>query len=75
MDFKSALDLGIPLALGVAAFGSAIGLGWAVSSALGGVSRQPESANKIMMILIIGCAFIEAITIYVLVFAFMYVSK
>ncbi|MDD3274182.1 MAG: ATP synthase F0 subunit C, partial [Candidatus Omnitrophica bacterium] len=42
MDFKSALDLGIPLALGVAAFGSAIGLGWAVSSALGGVSRQPE---------------------------------
>ncbi|MDD5108604.1 MAG: ATP synthase F0 subunit C [Candidatus Omnitrophica bacterium] len=75
MDFKAALDLGVPLALGLAAFGSAIGLGIAVAAALGGISRQPEASNKIMMNMIIGCAFIEAITIYVLVFAFMYAGK
>ncbi|MFA6357715.1 MAG: ATP synthase F0 subunit C [Candidatus Omnitrophota bacterium] len=75
MDYKTALDFGVPLALGIAAFGSAIGLGIAVSAALTGVSRQPEASNKIMTMLIIGCAFIEAITIYVLVFAFMYASK
>ena len=75
MDFKSALDLGAPIALGLAALGSAIGLGVAVASALGAIGRQPEASNKITMIMIIGCAFIEAITIYVLVFAFMYASK
>ena len=75
MDFKAALDLGVSLALGMAAFGSAVGLGLAVAAALGAIGRQPEATNKIMMNMIIGCAFIEAITIYVLVFAFMYVGK
>lgn len=75
MDSKSAMDLGVAIALGIAALGSAIGLGIAVASALGGISRQPEASNKIMMNMIIGCAFIEAITIYVLVFAFMYAGK
>lgn len=72
MDSKTVMDFGVALALGIAAFGSAIGLGIAVSSAMGAISRQPEANNKIMMSMIIGCAFIEAITIYVLVFAFMY---
>jgi F-type H+-transporting ATPase subunit c len=75
MEFKAALDLGVALALGLAAFGSAVGLGMAVAAALGAIGRQPEATNKIMMNMIIGCAFIEAITIYVLVFAFMYVGK
>ena len=75
MDFKTALDLGAPLALGLAALGSAIGLGIAVAAALGAIGRQPEASNKIIMIMIIGCAFIEAITIYLLVFAFMYAGK
>jgi F-type H+-transporting ATPase subunit c len=72
MDSKSAMDLGVAIALAVAAFGSAGALGFAVSSAMGAISRQPEASNKIMTSMIIGCAFIEAITIYVLVFAFMY---
>ncbi len=75
MDSKTAMDLGVAIALGTAALGSAIGLGIAVSSAMGAISRQPEASNKIMMNMIIGCAFIEAITIYVLVFAFMYAGK
>jgi F-type H+-transporting ATPase subunit c len=72
MDSRTAMDFGVALALGIAAFGSAIGLGIAVASAMAAISRQPEANNKIMMSMIIGCAFIEAITIYVLVFAFMY---
>jgi F-type H+-transporting ATPase subunit c len=72
MDSKIAMDLGVAIALGVAAFASAISLGIAVAAAMGAISRQPEASNKIMTSMIIGCAFIEAITIYVLVFAFMY---
>jgi len=75
MEAKVALDLGSAIALGIAAFGSAIALGIAVASAMGAIGRQPEASNKIMTSMIIGCAFIEAITIYVLVFAFMYAGK
>jgi F-type H+-transporting ATPase subunit c len=75
MDTKTALDLGVAIALATAAFGSAIALGIAVASAMGAIGRQPEASNKIMTSMIIGCAFIEAITIYVLVFAFMYAGK
>ncbi|MDD5096900.1 MAG: ATP synthase F0 subunit C [Candidatus Omnitrophica bacterium] len=75
MDAKVAMDLGVAIALGVAAFASAISLGIAVAAAMGAIGRQPEASNKIMTSMIIGCAFIEAITIYVLVFAFMYAGK
>ncbi|MCX5698538.1 MAG: ATP synthase F0 subunit C [Candidatus Omnitrophica bacterium] len=75
MDSKTVMDLGVAIALGVAAFASAISLGIAVAAAMGAISRQPEASNKIMTSMIIGCAFIEAITIYVLVFAFMYAGK
>ena len=75
MNSATAMDLGVAIALGVAALASAISLGIAVAAAMGAISRQPEASNKIMTSMIIGCAFIEAITIYVLVFAFMYAGK
>jgi F-type H+-transporting ATPase subunit c len=75
MDSKSIMDIGVAVALGLAAFASAISLGIAVAAAMGAIGRQPEASNKIMTNMIIGCAFIEAITIYVLVFAFMYAGK
>lgn len=75
MDYKIALALGLPLLLGLAAFGSAIGLGKAVASAMDATARQPEASNKILINLTIGCAFIEAITIYALVFAFVLSGK
>jgi F-type H+-transporting ATPase subunit c len=70
MDFHVALGFGLPIALGIAAVGSALALGRAVSSAMDAIARQPEAANKVLINMIIGCAFIEAITIYVLVFGF-----
>ncbi len=55
------------LALALAAIGSSIGLGWAISSAMGAMGRQPEAAGRIQTAMIIGCALIEALTIYVFV--------
>lgn len=75
MDFKSILALALPLGLALTAIGSAIALGRAVSSAMEATARQPEAANKILINMTIGCAFIEAITIYVLVFTFVISGK
>lgn len=53
--------------LALAAVGAAFGLGKAVAAALEGTARQPEAANDIRTSMIIGCAFIEALAIYVLI--------
>lgn len=55
------------IGLGLAAIGSGVGLGMAVSSAMNAMGRQPEAIGKIQLAMIIGCAFIEALTIYALV--------
>ncbi len=75
MDMKTALALALPLSLGMAALGCGLGLGKAVSSAMEAVGRQPEAGGKIVMYMTIGCAFIEALVIYVMVFVFMCVGK
>lgn len=75
MDYKVALSIFMPLGLAIAAVGSAIGLGRVISSAMESIGRQPEAATKILINMTIGCAFIEAITIYVLVFVFVLAGK
>jgi F-type H+-transporting ATPase subunit c len=57
----------LPIAVGVAALGSGLGLGKAVGAAMEAIGRQPEAAGKIQTAMIIGAAFIEALTIYALV--------
>ena len=71
MEYKALLALAVPISLGMVAFGSAIALGKAVAAAMDATSRQPEASTKILINMAAGCAFIEAITIYVLVFSFM----
>ncbi|MFA4989647.1 MAG: ATP synthase F0 subunit C [Candidatus Omnitrophota bacterium] len=75
MDYKVVLAFAIPLGLGLTAVASAIALGKAVSSAMEATGRQPEAANKILINMATGCAFIEALTIYGLVFAFVLAGK
>lgn len=75
MDFKMALAFSLPLGLGIAAMGCGMGLGKAVASAMDATGRQPEASTKILMNMITGCALIEALTIYVLVFCFMLIGK
>lgn len=75
MDYKVALALALPISVGIAAFASALGLAKAVSSAMEATGRQPEAATKILIAMATGCAFIEALTIYALVFAFVVAGK
>ena len=63
------LALSVPLALRMAAVASAFGLGKAVSAAMDATARQPEAAGDIRTSMVIGCALIEALTIYVLIIA------
>ncbi|MCE5230953.1 ATP synthase F0 subunit C [bacterium] len=66
------IALGYPLGLGLAVIGSGLGLGRAVGSAMEAMGRQPEAAAKIQTAMIIGCAFIEALSIYALISAFIW---
>ncbi len=75
MDFQTALSLALPLALSIAALGSAFGLGRAVAAAMDAMGRQPEAAGKIQTGMIIGAALIEALTIYALVAFFILQGK
>ena len=69
------LALTVPLSLGLAALASAFGLSRAVSAAMDAMARQPEAIGQIQTAMIIGCALIEALTIYVLVIAFVLQGK
>ena len=75
MDYKSMLALGLPLGIGLAAFGSGLGLGKAVSAAMEAIGRQPEAYTKVLISMLVGCALIEALTIYALFFAFSMAGK
>ncbi len=65
------LKLSYPIGIGLAAIGSGFGLGRAVGSAMEAMGRQPEASAKIQTGMIIGCAFIEALTIYALISVFL----
>ncbi|MDD4894363.1 MAG: ATP synthase F0 subunit C [Candidatus Omnitrophica bacterium] len=75
MDYKAVLALAIPFGLGIVGVGSALALGRAVAAAMEATGRQPEAATKILINMATGCAFIEALTIYALVFAFVLAGK
>ena len=75
MDYKFALAFGLPIGLGIAALGVGIGLGRAVGSAMEALGRQPDAMTKILIVMVTGCALIEAIVIYVMVFAYGLVGK
>ncbi|HEV8051589.1 MAG TPA: ATP synthase F0 subunit C, partial [Parachlamydiaceae bacterium] len=58
MDIGTALAFSAPLAVGLAALGSGIGLGRAVGSAMEAIGRQPDASGKILTNMIIGAALI-----------------
>ncbi len=75
MNYQTALAVFLPLSLGLAAFGSALGLGRAVASAMEATARQPEASGKILVNMMAGCALIEALTIYTLIVVFVLSGK
>ena len=56
--------LGFGLSLGLAAFGSAIGIGLIFSSMINSSARQPEAKNHLQQLMWVGFAVTEAITFF-----------
>ena len=63
------------LAIGLAAIGPGIGQGIAAGKALEGMARQPEMMSTLRTNMILACAFMESLTIYGLVIAFILIGK
>ncbi len=59
--------LGCAIGIGLAAFGTGIGMGHGLRGAAEGTARNPGASGKIMTTLIIGLAMIESLAIYALV--------
>lgn len=66
---KAMAALGAGLAIGLGALGAGIGQGIGVSRACEGAARNPGATGKIQVLLIIGLAMMESLTIYALLVA------
>lgn len=62
--------LGAGLAIGLGAIGSGIGMGHMAAAGLEGMARQPEAEGTLRTTMFISFAFLESLTIYALVIAF-----
>ena len=58
------------LTIAIGGFGPALGIGMTASKAMESIGRNPESADKLFVPLLLGMAFAEAIAIYALVVTF-----
>ena len=56
--------------MAIGAIGPAVAIGMIGSKAMESIGRNPESAGKILVPMLLSCAFAEAIAIYALVIAF-----
>ncbi len=63
VPFAKALVMGVAIV-------PAFSIGWIGSKAMESIGRNPESASKILVPMLLACAFAEAIAIYALVIAF-----
>ncbi|MFT5355274.1 MAG: F-type H+-transporting ATPase subunit c [Polyangiales bacterium] len=68
-DATSYKALAAGLAIGIAAFGGALGQGRAAQAALEGIARNPSAADKMFTPLILSLALIESLVIYALLIA------
>ena len=69
------IGLGAGLAIAVAALGAALGQGRAVSSALDSIGRNPGSAGKLFVPMILGLVFLETLVIFSFVIALQLIGK
>jgi F-type H+-transporting ATPase subunit c len=69
------IALGAGLAIGLAAFGGALGQGRAGAAALDGIARNPGASGKLFTPMILVLALIESLVIYALIIAFMLSGK
>ncbi len=69
------IALAVALVMGIATIGPALAQGNAAAKAMEGIARQPEVSGELRTTLIIALAFMEALTIYGLLIAFMLLGK
>ncbi len=69
------IALGAGLAIGLSALGCGIGQGLAAGRSVEAMARQPEVSSKLQTAMILGLAFMESLTIYGLLIAFMLNAK
>ncbi len=70
MDHESTLALAKGLTMAIGGFSPALAIGLIVSKAMESIGRNPESAGKLFVPMLLGAAFAEAIAIYALVVVF-----
>lgn len=70
MDAQGMVMLAKGLAIGLGAIGPGIGIGLIGSRAMEAIGRNPEASGKVLVPMLLACAFAEAIAIYALVIAF-----
>ena len=63
------------VAIGLGAIGPGIGVGFGVGKAMEAIGRNPELLGPILVPMLIGLGFAEAIAIYALVIAFILSGK
>jgi F-type H+-transporting ATPase subunit c len=58
------------LAIGIGSIAPALGIGMIGAKAMESIGRNPEASGKILVPMLLACAFAEAVAIYALVIAF-----
>ena len=61
---------GAAIAIGLGAIGPGLGIGYGVGKAMEAIGRNPEVSGPILVPMLIGLGFAEAIAIYALLIAF-----
>lgn len=70
MEHASVLAVAKAAAIAIGGLGPAVAIGIIVSKAMESIGRNPESADKLFVPMLLGAAFAEAIAIYALVVVF-----
>ena len=73
-DISMYKALAAGLAIGVAAFGGALGQAKAAAAALEGIARNPNASGKLFTPMILSLALIESLVIYALVVAIIMIT-
>lgn len=69
------IAIGVGLAIGLATIGPGIGQGLAAAKGLEGMARQPEAMSMLRTNMILSFAFMESLSIYGLLVAFLLYAK
>ena len=74
-DTGGLIAVGAGLGIGIAAMGVGVGQGLATAAAMESIGRNPNSADRIFVPMMIGLALMESLCLYALVIAFFLQGK